>query len=442
MFLFEKTFRGGVHPGDNKINSNKLPIEDLPAPKELIFPVSQHIGAPCEPVVSVGDEVKMGQLIAKAGGFVSANIYSSVSGVVTAIKPHIHPNGTEVNSIFIENDGNDEPYSEELSRHLKDIEPEEIVKIIQKAGIVGMGGATFPTHVKLSPPEDKKIDTVIVNGAECEPYLTSDHRVLLEETFDVLYGLAAAMKALGVRRGVVAVEVNKKDAIEALNKTIEKARVRNVKVEPLRTKYPQGSEKQLISAVTGREVPSGKLPADAGVVVINVDTANAISKAVRFDRPLMTRVVTVCGDAVENHKNYRVRIGTPIKNLLEEAGGFKAEPSKIILGGPMMGTAIFSTDVPFIKGTGAVLCLTENALADSVPTKCLRCGRCVSACPMHLQPYLIAGYSEKFNPDMLKANDIMDCVECGACSYTCPAKYAPLQHIRTGKAKLRRLGDK
>ena len=440
--MFEKTFRGGVHPGDNKKNSNKLPIENLKAPKELVFPVSQHIGAPCEPVVSVGDEVKMGQLIAKAGGFVSANIYSSVSGVVTAIKPHIHPNGTEVNSIFIENDGKDEPFEEEISRHLKDMEPEEIISAIQKAGIVGMGGATFPTHVKLSPPEDKIIDTVIVNGAECEPYLTSDHRVLLEETFDVLYGLASAMKALGVKRGVVAVENNKKDAIEALNQTVEKARVRNVKIEALKTKYPQGSEKQLIYAVTGREVPSGKLPSDVGVVVINVDTANAIAKAVRFDRPLMTRIVTVCGDAVKNHKNYRVRIGTPVKNLIEEAGGFEKEPSKIILGGPMMGTAIFSTDVPVIKGTGAVLCMTDKMLADLPATKCLRCGRCVDVCPMHLQPYLIAGYSEKFNPDMLKSNDIMDCMECGACSYICPARYTPLQHIRTGKAKLRRLGGK
>lgn len=432
-----KTFRGGIHPNDNKANSNTLPIEVLDAPKEMIYPLSQHIGAFSEPVVAVGEEVKVGQLIAKAGGFVSANLHASVSGTVTAIRPHIHPTGNMIPSIVIENDGQYTiDHSVQPNKPLKELTPEEIIGIVQNAGIVGMGGATFPTHVKLSPPKDKNMDTVIVNGAECEPYLTSDHRVMLEDTFDVLSGLLAAMKAVGVKNGYVAVETNKKDAIEALEKMIESEKMRNISVVPIQTKYPQGSEKQLIQAVTGREVPPGGLPADVGVVVINIDTANAISKAIRRGMPLVKRIVTVCGDAVNAHKNYKVRIGTPIKDIIEAVGGFKQDPAKVILGGPMMGTAIFDLNVPVIKGTGAVLCLTEEAIGASAGSKCMRCGKCVEACPMRLEPLLLNSYAKIDDLAMLEKLNIMDCMECGACAYLCPGRQSPVQNIRMAKQKI------
>ena len=432
--MSSKTFKGGIHPPYNKERSRYLSIENLEGSKEMIFPLSQHIGAPASPVVKTGDRVCTGQLIAAASGFVSANIHSSVSGTVTAIRPCLHPNGTEVMSIVIENDFKYEKDSSVTANSSADmLSTEEILEIVRNAGIVGMGGATFPTHVKLSPPADKKIEAVIVNGAECEPYLTSDHRVLLESPEGVLKGLKACMKALNVTVGYVAIEDNKEDAIKTVSENAKA--FDGITVVPLKTKYPQGSEKHIIKAVTGREVPSGGLPADAGVVVINVDTANSISTAIDTGMPLITRIVTVGGDAMKEARNFRVRIGTPVKDVIEAAGGFCAEPDKILLGGPMMGTAIASTEVPIIKGTGAVLAFTKKA----APTtgKCMRCGKCVDACPMHLQPLLLRAYGKKGDLDMLKKLNITDCIECGVCSYLCPGRQNPLQYIRVSKLKLK-----
>lgn len=432
--MSSKTFKGGIHPPYNKERSRYLSIENLEGSKEMIFPLSQHIGAPASPVVKTGDRVCTGQLIAAASGFVSANIHSSVSGTVTAIRPCLHPNGTEVMSIVIENDFKYEKDSSVTANSSADmLSTEEILEIVRNAGIVGMGGATFPTHVKLSPPADKKIEAVIVNGAECEPYLTSDHRVLLESPEGVLKGLKACMKALNVTVGYVAIEDNKEDAIKTVSENAKA--FDGITVVPLKTKYPQGSEKHIIKAVTGREVPSGGLPADAGVVVINVDTANSISTAIDTGMPLITRIVTVGGDAMKEARNFRVRIGTPVKDVIEAAGGFCAEPDKILLGGPMMGTAIASTEVPIIKGTGAVLAFTKKAAP--IPGKCMRCGKCVDACPMHLQPLLLRAYGKKGDLDMLKKLNITDCIECGVCSYLCPGGQNPLQYIRVSKLKLK-----
>lgn len=431
-----KTFKGGIHPPYNKEHSRFLSIEEPSGSPEMIFPLSQHIGAPAAAVVKVGDHVFTGQLIAAASGFVSANIHSSVSGAVTAIKPYMHPNGTEVMSIIIENDFKyEKDPSVTANSSVDKLSPEEIVEIVRNAGIVGMGGATFPTHVKLSPPADKKIDAVIVNGAECEPYLTSDHRVMLESPESVLRGLTACMKALNVQQGYVAIEDNKEDAILAMSEAARE--FENIKIVPLKTKYPQGSEKHIIKAVLGREVPSGGLPADAGVVVVNVDTANSVYTAIDTGMPVISRIVTVGGDAVKTARNFRVRIGTPVKDIIEAVGGFKEQPEKILLGGPMMGAAISTTDVPIIKGTGAILAFTKEALSHSGPSKCMRCGKCVEACPMHLQPLLLGAYGRKGDLEMLKKLNIMDCIECGVCSYLCPGRQNPLQYIRVSKLKIR-----
>ncbi len=436
-----KTFKGGIHPPYNKQYSKDLPIEVLDGAKEMFYPLSQHIGAFAEPVVNVGDKVFCGQVIAKAGGFVSANIHSSVSGTVTAIKPYPHPNGTEVMTIVVENDGEYKVFEGiKPNKPLEQLTPAEIVDIVKEAGIVGMGGATFPTYIKLMPPKDGEVDCVIVNGAECEPYLTSDHRVLVENTRGVLDGLKIAMKALGVNKGYVAIEDNKPDAIEKMSECAKE--YEGITVVPLKTKYPQGSEKHIIKAVTGRTVPSGGLPSSVGCVVINTDTANAINTAVTTGMPLISRIVTVGGDAVENNKNYKVRTGTPVSFIIESAGGFKKEPSKIILGGPMMGTAVSNTDVPIIKGTGAVLSFTEEALRETASSKCMRCGKCVEACPMFLQPLLLGAYGKKDDIEKMKELNVMDCIECGACSYLCPGHQNPLQYIRVAKLKIGKAGKK
>lgn len=436
-----KTFKGGIHPPYNKQYSKDIPIEVLDGAKEMFYPLSQHIGAFSEAVVKVGDGVLVGQLIAKANGFVSANIHSSVSGVVTAIKPYPHPNGTEVMTIVIENDGQYKIDSKvKPNGELEKLTAEEIVEIVKNAGIVGMGGATFPTYIKLMPPKDGTVDCVIVNGAECEPYLTSDHRVLLENTKEVLNGLKIAMKALNVNVGYVAIEDNKQDAIEIMEQCAKE--FDGITIVPLETKYPQGSEKHIIKAVTGRTVPSGGLPSSVGVVVINTDTANAINNAVTTGMPLITRVVTVGGDAIKDCKNYRVRIGTPISYIIERAGGFVEQPEKIILGGPMMGTAVSNTDVPVIKGTGAILSFTKKTIEETPSTKCMRCGKCVESCPMFLQPVLLGAYGRKGDIEAMKKLNVMDCIECGVCSYLCPGHQNPLQYIRVAKLQIGKEGKK
>lgn len=428
-----KTFRGGIHPPTYK-ETRAVKIQELAAPKKMVFPLSQHIGAPAEAVVAVGDEVKVGQLIAKASSFVSANIHSSVSGVVTAIEPVYVASGLKVTGIIIEND---DKY--ELSPSVKPCEnpdaltPQEIAERIREAGIVGMGGATFPTHVKLSPPADKPIDTVLINGAECEPFLTSDHRVMLECPEEVIRGCRLIMKAVGAARGIIAVEDNKPDAIDTLRSYIDGE---GITVMPLQAKYPQGSEKQLINAVTGREVPSGGLPSDVGVVVNNIDTATAVARAIDTGMPLIRRVVTVSGSGFGVKKNFRVRIGTPVSDIVDAVGGFLAQPKRLLMGGPMMGQAIFRLDVPIVKGSGALLALTEKEIPDQPESVCLRCGKCVEQCPMRLQPLYLNMYAQLGDFDRLEKLHILDCMECGACTYLCPGRQSPVQNIRVAKQKV------
>ena len=432
MFGF-KTFKGGIHPDDKKRNSNFIEIENFSAPKTMIYPVQQHIGKPANVVVNVGDDVKIGQLIAGADGYVSANIHASVSGKVTAIKPCLHPNGNMINSIIVEND-----FKEEYIKNFNDqkdvdkLTAEEIVNMVKDAGIVGMGGATFPTHVKLAPKS--QIDTVVINGAECEPYITSDHRVMLEHPKCILTGIKAVMKAVGAQNTFVGIESNKPDAIAKLTEIFGECE--NINVVPVLAKYPQGSEKQMINAITGRQVPSGGLPSDVGVVVLNIDTVWAIADVINKGLPLIYRIVTLSGGAVKQPKNDLVRLGTPVKDIIETAGGFSQEPAKIILGGPMMGNAVYSTDVPIIKGTGAIIALTEKEIKSTEPTVCIRCAKCVDACPMHLQPLMLRAYSIKNDYEKLKKFHILDCMECGACAYICPGRQNPVQYIRNAKPKV------
>ena len=432
MFGF-KTFKGGIHPDDKKRGSNFIETEKFPAPKTMIYPVQQHIGKPANVVVNVGDDVKIGQLIAGADGYVSANIHASVSGKVTAIKPCLHPNGNMINSIIVEND-----FKEEYIKNFNDqkdvdkLTAEEIVNMVKDAGIVGMGGATFPTHVKLAPKS--QIDTVVINGAECEPYITSDHRVMLEHPKCILTGIKAVMKAVGAQNTFVGIESNKPDAIAKLTEIFGECE--NINVVPVLAKYPQGSEKQMINAITGRQVPSGGLPSDVGVVVLNIDTVWAIADVINKGLPLIYRIVTLSGGAVKQPKNYLVRLGTPVKDIIETAGGFSQEPAKIILGGPMMGNAVYSTDVPIIKGTGAIIALTEKEIKSTEPTVCIRCAKCVDACPMHLQPLMLRAYSIKNDYEKLKKFHILDCMECGACAYICPGRQNPVQYIRNAKPKV------
>lgn len=434
-----RTFsRGGVHPNDMKESTCKKAIVDLPAPDVLVFPLSQHIGAPAVPCVKRGDKVLMGQKIADAGGFVSANIHSSVSGTVTAVEPRMHPSGVLVDSIVIENDHEDtiDP-SIAGNEDFESLSPKEIVDIVRAAGIVGMGGATFPTHVKLSPPPDKKIEYVIINGAECEPYLTSDHRVLLESPEEVIGGLKILMRIFGLNEGYIGIEQNKANAIKRLQGLALYEKKYLIRVVPLITKYPQGSEKQLIEAVSKRRVPPGKLPMDVGAVVDNVDTCAAIYRAVTKGMPLISRIVTVSGDCVKEPSNFRVRIGTPFEEVFRGAGGFVKTPSKIIMGGPMMGMAMPSLNIPVIKGTSGLLAFDEEAAQLPKQSACLRCGKCISACPMSLLPNVFNAFSVLGDMEKLEKNHIMDCIECGACTFTCPAKKPIVQNIKASKAKIR-----
>lgn len=435
MFRY-KTFRGGIHPDDKKQLSSHVKIEELPASKTMVYPVQQHIGKSANVLVNVGDTVKIGQLIAEGDGFVSANVHSSVSGTVSAIKPHLHPNGNMVNAIIIENDFKDE-YIRDFNeqKDIDNLSAKDIVNLVKEAGIVGMGGAAFPTHVKLSPSSD--IDTLIINGAECEPYITSDHRLMLEHPKCILTGIKAAMKAVNAEKAFVGIESNKPDAIEKLEEIFKNDD--NINVVAVKTKYPQGSEKQMINAVVGRQVPSGGLPSDIGVVVLNIDTVWAIADVVNKGLPLIYRIVTFSGGAAKSPKNYMVRLGTSVKDLIEAAGGVEEEPSKILLGGPMMGTAIYDTEIPVVKGTGAVVALTEKEIKSTEPTVCIRCAKCVDGCPMNLQPLMLRAYSIKNDYVNLKKYHILDCIECGACAYVCPGRQNPVQYIRNNKSKVMEL---
>jgi len=428
------TFKHGVHPPGNKELSCNEPIRVLmpKAGQEMVFPMSQHLGAPCEPVVAKGDYVKIGQLIAESKAFVSSPIHSSVSGTVKDIRPWLVPTGGTVNSIVIENDGKNEEIEAMNSRsNYMSLSKEEILDIIKNAGVVGLGGAGFPTHIKLNPPPDKKIDHIIVNAAECEPYLTTDHRVMLEEGDRLVRGLEIILKLHPGAKGIIGVETNKPDAIESLTKLINGKE--NIEVVGLVPKYPQGSEKHLIYACTQREVPSGKLPADVGCIVDNVDTVVAIERAVVRGRPLMRRVIALTGRAVNNPGNYKVRIGMLYKDLIEAAGGFKTEPYKMVSGGPMMGFSLFTLDIPIIKTSSALLCLTEDEAPTPEERNCIRCGRCVEHCPMSLMPNELNQYILNDKLDLFEQGSGADCIECGSCSYVCPAKRHLAQTIKYGR---------
>lgn len=415
------TFKGGVHPFGGKKMSREKEITAYLPQGELVYPLSQHIGAPAVPLVKKGDRVIVGQKIAEAAGFVSANIHSSVSGTVKAIEKRLTPGGNSVNSIVIENDGQYEQI--DFSANIKNLETlyrEDVIDIIKEAGIVGMGGAGFPTHVKLSPKNESDIDTIIVNGAECEPYLTSDYRRMIEEPQKVITGLEIVVNLFDRARGIIAIEDNKPDAIKILKK-LAKGKPR-ISVRVLKTKYPQGAERQLIYASTGRYINSKMLPADAGVIVHNVDTIISIYEAVIEGKPLMSRVVTVTGDCISDPRNFIVPLGTSFRELIEAAGGYKIDPAKVIAGGPMMGKAVFSLDIPVTKGTSAILALSHDDVEETVPSACIKCGRCIDICPGRVMPNKLADLAEHGKLDSFVDNGGMECCECGCCSYVCPAK--------------------
>lgn len=432
-----KTFRkGGVHPPENKLSANAH-IEVLPVPSSVFIPVGQHIGAPGTPVVKRGDEVKAGQLIAKSSSFVSTNIHSPVSGVVKRVDFQADSSGYPKQGILIDVKGDEWLETIDRTDELKkefELDGQTIISKIQDAGIVGMGGATFPTHVKLIPPKGMKANVLLINGVECEPYLTSDHRLMLEKPDEILVGTKLLMKALNVEKAVIGIENNKPDAIRVLT---EKAKTfSGITVVALKVKYPQGGEKQLIEAVTGKEVPSGGLPIAVGVVVSNVGTAFAVYEAIQKNKPLIERVVTITGKAVKKPSNFLVRIGTPVSALIEAAGGMPESTGKIISGGPMMGRAVATAEVPVTKGTSGILLMKEEESKRKEQIACIRCSRCVAACPMGLEPYLLMTLSEKHIFDRAEENRIMDCIECGSCSYTCPSNRQLLDYIRFGKGKV------
>lgn len=432
------TFTGGIHPYDGKKLSKDKPVQDVLPGSELVFPLSQHIGAPAQPIVAKGDRVLAGQKIATGGGFVSAPIHASVSGTVRAVEPRRVVTGDMVMSIVIENDGLYEemppdgpaqmvPPCDEPGR-------EEIINIIREAGIVGMGGAGFPTHVKLSPKKPEKIEYCIANCAECEPYLTSDFRRMLEEPEKLISGLKIYLGLFENAQGILAVEDNKPECVLLLKRLVRDEP--RISVKALKTKYPQGGERQLIYAVTGRKINSTMLPADVGCIVNNVDTLVAVCRAVEEGRPLTERIVTVTGDAVANPQNFRVRIGTSYADVLEAAGGFKQQPEKIVCGGPMMGFGMFDLNVPVTKTSTALLALTEDEVSMMKPGPCINCGRCVEVCPGRVIPSRLADYAERYDEEAFLENYGMECCECGCCSFVCPAKRPLTQEIKSMRKML------
>lgn len=415
------TFKGGVHPFEGKDLSKDLPIKELQPGNELVYLMSQHIGAPAKPVVAVGDKVLIGQKIGEAGGFISADICSSVSGTVKSIEPRMTTSGSKGLAIVVKND---EEYKAVPGfgekRDYTKLSKEEIRKYVKEAGIVGMGGAGFPTHVKLTPKDDNAIDYVLVNGAECEPYLTSDYRLMLEQPEKLVTGLKVILSLFDKAQGYICIEDNKPDAIKKLQDLVQGEN--RIEVKVLKTKYPQGAERQLIYASTGRKINSTMLPSDAGCIVNNVDTVIAVYNAVCESKPLIERVVTVTGDAVKTPQNFMVKTGMNSREVVEAAGGFKTPPVKIVSGGPMMGVALFTLDVPITKISSAFLCMTKDEVAEHEPSPCIRCGRCVEACPSKLVPQKMMEYAERFDDEGFQSIHGMECYECGSCTYVCPAK--------------------
>lgn len=423
------TFVGGIHPFDGKSLTKKKRIKDILPTGDLVYPLSQHIGAPAKAVVKKGDHVLAGQVLAESGGFVSAPILSSVSGTVKAIEPRRVVTGDLVMSIVVENDGKYEDVGFAPKANVDKLSKQEILDLIRDAGIVGMGGAGFPTHVKLSPKNPDGIHYVIANCAECEPYLTSDYRRMVEEPMKLVEGLKIILRLFDNAKGIIAVEDNKSDCIETLTKLTKDEPY--ISVKTLKTKYPQGGERQLIYAVTGRKVNASMLPADVGCIVNNVDTIVAVYHAVAEGRPLIERIVTVTGDAVKSPRNFRVKIGTSYQDILEQAGGFGVTPEKIICGGPMMGFGMFQLDVPTTKTSTALLAFQRDDVSRAKPTACINCGRCVEVCPGRVVPSKLADYAEHFDEEAFLENYGMECCECGCCSYVCPAKRPLTQEIKS-----------
>ena len=435
-----KTFpKGGIHPPENKITAAKA-IKRMSVPKTVYVPIAQHIGIPAEIIVDRKDKVEIGQVIAKSGGFVSSNIHSPVAGTVTKLDMMVDSSGYKKQCIVIRTDPKNEsnlvipefPLKREITLSQK-----EILQHITDYGIVGLGGATFPSHVKLDIKNDKHVDCLIINGVECEPYLTADHRLMLEKSEEIIVGIQILMHALHIEKAVIGIENNKKDAIAVLKKATESDP--RIKVSALRVKYPQGSEKQLIQAILKREVPKGGLPMDVGVIVHNVGTIFAIYQAVQHNQPLTERVVTVTGKKLNNPSNFWVKIGTPIKDLVEEVGGVPEGTRKIVNGGPMMGKAIKNTDVPITKGTSGILIISEEEASRKEPKNCIRCSQCVFVCPMGLEPHLLMNLSEKGLYERAAKEDVMTCIECGSCSYVCPSHRPLLDYIRFGKSIVKKL---
>ena len=426
-----QAFFGGVHPHDMKAATNEKAIEQLPAPAQVVIPMSQHFGAPCTPLVKAGDHVKVGQKIGEFRGL-GAPIHASVSGTVKAVEPRPYSMGGNMMSVVIDNDGQDEVSEEVQAPANPDtLSVDEMVEIVKNAGIVGMGGATFPTHVKISGGIGK-VDTVIINGAECEPYITGDHRAMLERSEEIIGGATYLAKMFGVEKVVIGVEVNKQNGIDQLNKTIAEKHA-PVVVEGLRCRYPQGGEKQLCQAITGKQVPPGGLPSNIGCAVFNINTTCCIFRAVTQGMPVVNKLVTVSGSGVMEPKNIECPIGTPVSALLDACGGVKDGTYKLIAGGPMMGMAQYTADIPVAKGTGAILAFSEKEEQTVEHPQCIRCGKCVGVCPMHLEPLFLYQYASKGLVDELNDAHIMDCMECGACAYTCPARLHLTHMFKTGK---------
>lgn len=432
---------GGVQAAHHK-NTSGLPVEQYPVPKSVTIPLNQHIGAPNEPLVKVGDEVKVGQCIGRTDKFVSAPVHASVSGTVTAVKPVMIVNGNMVNAVTIESDGN--------MTVLESLTPpviasrQDFLNAVRESGLIGLGGAGFPTHVKLAFKEDAGVDTLIINAAECEPYITVDHREMLDRPLDLLYGIQALRKWLGFQKTYIGIEENKPDAFKVLLAAMQESKELGDGIELvcLRASYPQGAEKVLIQSVTGRQVPPGKLPSDVGCVVMNVQSVSFLGRYLKTGKPLVSRSLTVDGGAVAEPKNLRAPLGTMYSDILEYCGGFKEEPYKIMAGGPMMGLATIDAEVPLLKNNNAITCLAKGAVKVKPTRACIRCGRCVDACPMCLEPTLIEKKAHLKDVDGLNKASVMTCMECGSCAFACPSGRPLVQYMRLGKAIIREAGAK
>ena len=435
-----KTFRlGGVHPQDNKLSAS-APLAQLPLPKQVTIPIIQHIGAPAKVVVQRGDTVKVGQVIAQHEGFISSNIHASCSGRIGIIEEVMDSSGFKHLAVNIRVKGDDWLETIDLTDTLVEgisLSRDEIVARVMEAGVVGMGGAGFPSHAKIKVPEGKTIDTLIINGVECEPYLTADHRLMLEKPREIIVGVRILMRALGVSRAIIGIEDNKHDAIELFDEWLREDK--QIEVQPLEVQYPQGGEKQLIQAVLDREVPSGGLPADVGVIVHNVGTTFAIYEAVQKNKPLVERVVTVTGKDVKQPSNFWVRIGTPVIELITAAGGLPESTGKVVSGGPMMGKAIADLEVPVAKGTSGILMIAQAETKRAEEYNCVHCGKCIEACPMGLEPYRLLLLSRAGQSEKSKRENVLDCIECGSCSFVCPSNRPILDYIRLSKTKVKKL---